>query len=645
MRIRSFLTVLMAGLLAAAMLAAGTAAAGPFGDEPSPIARGPHISGVVRYQPKPAPAPATGTVSSCSSPGDAIFRTDCNSSGRPVNETWVTYGNGTFYAGANDYNSYNGQGQNGFYWSSDGTTWNDAGPIDVFPHNTNNGAGDPGLGVDANGVVYYSSLLFNFYRCNVGGVELLRRNPADGSWSYHQIAGNSNSGFQDKPALAVGGGNVFVSWTQFGSCSGANVTSPIKVAVLAQGSSSVAPSQILSVPGSTYSQGSSIASDGADGFWIAWEEWPSATASNGEIRLAHWDGNAWNALQTISSGFVDLPSPLPGFSFRTDSFPALTVTSAGPAVVWTSYESGHGRAYLWQSGSLGTVSDTGGDQFMPAIALDGSGGVYVSYSQTNNDGTYDQWLWHDGTPQKASGASSDPARDAFFSGQFIGDYNGMAFDGTSAHPIWTDISGRTTSYSGWAMDSMIYTQPAVATAPTAPQNLTAGAGDAVVTLSWDAPVSDGGSPITGYTVYRDGNLLASLGTPTTYTDFGVTNGQPYSYTVTAVNGVGEGPASDSATATPSATVITAPGAPTNLAAAQARGRGIQLSWDAPASDGGSPITGYTVYRSDGTVFNLGTVTSYKDTQTARGQTYSYTVTAVNSVGEGPASNEATATAT
>jgi len=38
------------------------------------------------------------------------------------------------------------------------------------------------------------------------------------------------------------------------------------------------------------------------------------------------------------------------------------------------------------------------------------------------------------------------------------------------------------------------------------------------------------------------------------------------------------------------------------------------------------------------------VTSFKDTSTTRGQTYFYRVTAVNAVGEGPASSEASAVA-
>jgi len=640
---RSMAKLFAAGLLTASVVIPSTAGATtPYGDHPSPIARGPHVSGVVRYQPNSSVAPAAAPAASCSTPGGSNFRTDCNSSGRPVNETWVTYGNGTFYAGANDYNSYNGQGQNGFYWSTDGVNWNDAGPIDVFPHNTNNGAGDPGLAVDANGVVYYSSLMFNYNRCDVGGLELMRRD-TNGSWSYYQIAANSRSQFQDKPAIALSGSNVFVSWTQFGSCTGANVTSPIEVAVLPQGGASVAPTTILSVPGSTYSQGSSIASDGAGGFWIAWEEWPSATATNGAIKLAHWNGS-WNTPEIISGGgFEDLPSPLSGFSFRTNSFPALTVTGSSPAVAWTSYDTGVGRTYLWQGSTATMIANSGGHQFMPAIVPDGSGSVYVSYSQANSGaGTYDQWLWHAGTASKVSTASSDPSQDRFFSGQFIGDYNGMVFDGTSAHPIWTDIRGADPNYSGWEMDSMIFGTAFLA-APSAPQNLTATPGDQSVALSWSAPASDGGSAVTDYDVYRDGSLLTTVpATTTSLTDTGLTNGQAYSYEVTAINSVGEGPAAGPVSATPA--VVSAPSAPQDLSAVTARGRGVELSWTAPASDGGSSVTGYNVYRDGSLLASLGVVTSYKDTHTNRGQTYEYTVTAVNAVGEGAAAGPVSATA-
>jgi hypothetical protein len=192
------------------------------------------------------------------------------------------------------------------------------------------------------------------------------------------------------------------------------------------------------------------------------------------------------------------------------------------------------------------------------------------------------------------------------------------------------------------------TGPTVPGAPT----LSASAGNAVVHLTWTAP-SDGGSPIANYKVYRGTvsggeTLLTTLGNVTSYDDTAVTNGTTYYYKVSAVNGVGEGALSNEVSVTPQA-AATVPSAPQNLAASPARGKGIQLTWSPPASNGGSAITGYRIYRgtsSGGEVLltTVGNVTSYKDSSTTRGQTYYYKVTAVNAVGEGPASNEASAAA-
>jgi hypothetical protein len=425
------------------------------------MVRGAHVSDFVRFGALGVPGASSSTSVSCTTPGGGNYKVNCHGTGRPVNETWIATNGSTYVAGANDYNSYNGQGQDGYYWSTDAKTWNDAGPIDAFPHNANNAAGDPGLAIDSSGVVYYSSLFFNFHRCNVGGVELLRRNPSTGSWTYTQIASNSRSSFQDKPAIAIDSTHVWESWTQFGSCTGVNVTSPIKVAIFPTGSSSVAPTTIISVPGSTYSQGSSIQADGSGGFWIAWEEFPSGSATVGAIKLAHYTGTGWTTPNTISpTTFADLPSPLPGFSFRNNSFPALGVVGGSPRVVWTSYDGGVGRAYLWSGTTASAIDNSGGSQFFPSIYPDGSGGVYVAFSQVNlpvaigsgsGNNSYDQWLVHGSTATKVSTASSFPNQDKFFSGQFIGDYNGL----TGNHPIWTDIRGPDPNYATFEMDGMV----------------------------------------------------------------------------------------------------------------------------------------------------------------------------------------------
>ncbi|MFD0327471.1 PKD domain-containing protein [Streptacidiphilus monticola] len=109
----------------------------------------------------------------------------------------------------------------------------------------------------------------------------------------------------------------------------------------------------------------------------------------------------------------------------------------------------------------------------------------------------------------------------------------------------------------------ITADPIAATVPGAPTGLTATAGTGQVSLSWTPPASNGGENITSYKVYRGTasggeTLLTSggcsgLGAVTSCTDTGLTAGQTYYYTVTAVNGVGEGAAGNEASATPTGT--------------------------------------------------------------------------------------------
>ena len=186
-----------------------------------------------------------------------------------------------------------------------------------------------------------------------------------------------------------------------------------------------------------------------------------------------------------------------------------------------------------------------------------------------------------------------------------------------------------------------------ATTPSEPLNLAAIAGDGQVTLTWTAPISDGGLPIMNYTLYRGTasggeTLLMTLGNLLTYSDTGLANGQTYYYRVSASNSVGEGPKSTEVNATPA----TIPSEPLNIVATTGGGQ-VTISWAAPASDGGSPITNYTVYRgttSDGEMLlaTLGNVLAYTDMSVTNGQTYYYKVTASNRVGEGPFSTEVSA---
>lgn len=90
----------------------------------------------------------------------------------------------------------------------------------------------------------------------------------------------------------------------------------------------------------------------------------------------------------------------------------------------------------------------------------------------------------------------------------------------------------------------------VPTVPSAPQNLAAVAGNNKVSLTWSPPVSNGGSAVTGYNVYRNGTQIATNIASTSYTDTGLANGDTDTYYVTAVNAIGESPQSNSVSSTP-----------------------------------------------------------------------------------------------
>jgi hypothetical protein len=90
----------------------------------------------------------------------------------------------------------------------------------------------------------------------------------------------------------------------------------------------------------------------------------------------------------------------------------------------------------------------------------------------------------------------------------------------------------------------------VPTKPSAPARVTANVGESSVTVAWTAP-ADGGSAITSYTItpYVGAEALPSTqveGSPpaTAAAVSGLTGGTSYTFTVTAKNAIGEGPASE-----------------------------------------------------------------------------------------------------
>ena len=193
--------------------------------------------------------------------------------------------------------------------------------------------------------------------------------------------------------------------------------------------------------------------------------------------------------------------------------------------------------------------------------------------------------------------------------------------------------------------------------PDAPTGLVARPnGTSRIDLSWRAPRSDGGARITGYRIEEslDGGgtwrpLRANTGsTATAFSHTGLQPGTRRHYRVRAVNRAGVGSPSNTARAT---TEPVLPDAPRSLAARADGPSVIEVSWEAPASDGGAEITGYRIEASrrentGWTVIAANTrsaVTSHRHTGLLAGSRWYYRVSAINAKGVGPVSRVVFAT--
>jgi hypothetical protein len=149
------------------------------------------------------------------------------------------------------------------------------------------------------------------------------------------------------------------------------------------------------------------------------------------------------------------------------------------------------------------------------------------------------------------------------------------------------------------------TAAVVPAAPTAVSAGTVKVGDGFVTASWAPPATDGGSPITAYSVIAIDSGGAVRGWQNVGTDVrsasidGLTNGTAYTVEVVAWNAKGIG-APLAAPGKPAAgTPSTGPLAPLWVVASQSGPGTAAVSWGPPPGDGGAPIRGYSVIAMQG----------------------------------------------
>jgi uncharacterized repeat protein (TIGR03803 family) len=171
-----------------------------------------------------------------------------------------------------------------------------------------------------------------------------------------------------------------------------------------------------------------------------------------------------------------------------------------------------------------------------------------------------------------------------------------------------------------------------ATVPHAPAIQPAVPDNASARVNFTLPANDG-SPITLYTAksYPGGITATGVGSPINVT--GLTNGKTYTFTVRATNGIGDGPWSKHSNRVKPATI---PGTPT-IGTAKAGNAQATVYFKAPASNGGSRITSYTVTPSEGQAVS-GTRSPITVKNLTNNKAYTFTVTATNVIGPGPASS-------
>ncbi|CAB4559577.1 MAG: S8 family serine peptidase [Actinobacteria bacterium] len=167
-----------------------------------------------------------------------------------------------------------------------------------------------------------------------------------------------------------------------------------------------------------------------------------------------------------------------------------------------------------------------------------------------------------------------------------------------------------------SITSLIYSasfEPAPVSVPSVPNSLRGTAANGAVALTWNAPSSNGGAPITDYTVEfsaTNGSTWTTVNdgvsTSTSLTVNNLTNFQQYLFRVSAVNSVGTGSATASITVTP--TLPGLPSAPLSLVTTVGRER-VGLSWSTPVTNGGGTITDYVIETS---INNGTTWTVYND---------------------------------
>ena len=394
-----------------------------------------------------------------------------------------------------------------------------------------------------------------------------------------------------------------------------------------------------------------------------------------------WDGANWT--QQLVAG----PAARSGATMAYDATTNDVVLFGGNSVNGPMSDTWLWNGSQWTSPTVAGLAPA--PRYQQSMAYDSADHSVVLFGGLTSGGALnDTWTWN-GTNWTRQPAAGPPARfgaSMFYdatTGQIV--LFGGATGTTNLSDTWTwngsswGALSSVTAPSGRYLSSVAYnttTNGAVLfggyngttilsdtwsfmDAPSAPFNVRATSNaNSQSVVTWSAPQSNGGGVIYGYDVTttdvtapsRGGQTCSgatTVGTvpssgivATTCTVTGLTNGDQYSFAVSAINTVGTGPSAISNLARPA----TAPQAPV-ISKVVANAGQVNVYWTVPAQDGGTPVASYRVTASPGGAFCHvpRSMLSCRIGGLESGAMYTFTMTATNAAGTSPASAPTTAT--
>ncbi|HEY3323649.1 MAG TPA: sialidase family protein [Planctomycetota bacterium] len=326
----------------------------------------------------------------------------------------------------------------------------------VWPYNS-----DPVVAMDLAGNMYLADLYFHSETGNSSNGLYVAVAPFGTPFTQAQVypvAVNTNPATttdEDKEWLAVDcganssyAGNVYVSWSRFLGNSDLIVFSRS----VDQGKTWSAPLRISPSAQDGAVQGSAVATGPNGEVYVVYEVFYIGGNRQHLMARSNDGGQTFTTPAAITPTFSELSF---NSTYRKNSFASLSVSPSGYICVLYADQRGRLGAQVefvrstTPGGSAFTapvaINDVStGQQFMPAVTVDGSGAIHASWFDTRNSpkstSIYDIYATRstDNGATFAANSRLTPSSINAGNSSFIGDYAGIGAGGGFAHPVWTN---------------------------------------------------------------------------------------------------------------------------------------------------------------------------------------------------------------